>query len=262
MCCQGQSGCKTDMLVIFMFLEYSLGLGSFFSGIVLDWMHTVDLGVAQMCLGNILWFVFLRLGGLVTREQEALSRIMNYLSDAANEIGQAMPFSKLTLGMIRGSDLRPQLRAKAAVTRRLVPIVLQMLHMHFPPVDDHSLRMVRCLDFLAKAYHELEHWGAGSASRLEVFCRRHVLLYLSLAEDTARGDGEWLLWRWKPKHHMLLHLSKEQAERMGNPSNWWCYQDENSIGIAVSIAESVHPSTLPTASMTKYLVSVFLSMLD
>ena len=214
-----------------------------------------------MVIGNILWYIFHdRLGGLVSREHDALSKIMNYLSDAANELGLEMPFSKLTLGMIRGSDLRPQFRGKAAVARKLVPILLKMLHMHFPPINDYTLRMVACLGFLAKAYHELDHWSTGSAIRLETFCRKHVALYLSLAEDTRRED-EWLLWRWKPKHHMLLHLSKEQAARMGNPRNWWCYADENAIGIAVSIAESVHPSTLPTASMIKYTISVLLAEL-
>ena len=61
---------------------------------------------------------------------------------------------------------------------------------------------------------------------------------------------------------MLLHLSSEQARRMGNPSSWWCYADEGSIGDAVSIAESVHPRTLPKAALTKRLVAELLDLKD
>ena len=234
--------------------------GFSFHGIVLDWMHMCDLGVAQACLGNILWEVFLRLGGLVTHEHPTMTRILNYLCDAAHDLGHQMPISKLTLGMIRGSDQRPKLKEKAGKTRGLVPIVLRMLELHFPPEGDRELRVVKCLEFLNKAYMELDNWAADSADRLEEFCRRHLLLYASLAIESLRADSRFLCWRWYPKHHMLMHLAGEQATRMGNPRSWWCYGDEGSIGIAVRIAESTHPRTLATSCMNKYLVSVMLSL--
>ena len=231
-----------------------------FHGIVLDWMHMCDLGVAQACIGNILWEVFLRLGGQISQENPTMTRIMNYLADAAHDMGCPMPFSRLTLGMIRGSDLRPRLKAKAAKTRALVPILLRMLAMHFPPEGDRQLRVYKCLEYLSKAYHELEHWTAGSAGRLEGFVRRHILLYHSLAVGSVRANPRFLCWRWDPKHHMILHLASEQARRMGNPRNWWCYMDEGSIGIAVRIAESSHPSTLAASCLNKYLVLVLVSL--
>lgn len=231
-----------------------------FSGIVLDWMHMADLGVTQACLGNILWEVFLKLGGQITNEHPTMGRIINYLADAANDLGCAMPFSKLSLGMIRGSDLRPKLKAKAAKTRALVPILLRMMSMHFPPVVERDVRVYKCLEYLHKAYTELESWGVDSATRLEEFVRRHVLLYSSLAIESAQKDERFLLWRWYPKHHMVLHLAAEQAKMMGNPRTWWCYADEGSIGMAVDLAESSHPATLATTCMQKYIVSVLCEM--
>ena len=109
----------------------------------------------------------------------------------------------------------------------------------------------------------MHDWGEGSAEKLEEACRRHVLLYLSLAREAlqqAGSDEAWLAWRWKPKHHMLLHLSSEQAKRMGNPSTWWCYADEGRIGDAVDTAESVHVKTLPKAALTKNLVRELLDL--
>ena len=47
--------------------------------------------------------------------------------------------------MIRGEDLWPQLKLEAAETRKLVPIVLRMLEMHFHAHGDRELRREMCL---------------------------------------------------------------------------------------------------------------------
>ena len=182
----------------------------------------VDLGVAQACLGNVLWWVFGKIGGVITREEEAMQQIMTYLKDAANDLGHEMPVSKLKLTHIRGTDLRPRLKAKAARTRRLVPIALRMLSMHFVPESEQESRIFKRLEYLNTAYQELEHWTPTSAVRLEEAVRRHCLLYLSLARESQQHDDRFLLWRWYPKHHMVLHLAGEQAHTMGNPASWWC----------------------------------------
>lgn len=225
--------------------------GFVFTCIILDWMHMVDLGIAQECLGNILFEVFRELGGLITNPDPTLAALLLLLQDAANSLEVPCPFSKLTFGMLR-QDGKPRLKAKAAKTRHLVPIVLTMLHDHFPPKNDRELRRLRCLEYLNAAYQELNNWKEDSPGRLEFACRRHVLLYLSLSREAlASNCHDWVQWRWKPKHHMVLHLSGEQARRMGNPSLWWCYSDEGAIGQAVDLAESVHPRTLPKAALTK-----------
>lgn len=133
-----------------------------------------------------------------------------------------------------------------------------MMSMHFPPVGERDIRVYKCLEYLHKAYTELESWGAGSASRLEEFVRRHVLLYSCLSIESAQKDSRFLLWRWYPKRHMVLHLAAEQARTMGR--TWWRYADEGSIGMAADLAESSHPSTLATTCMQTYIVSVMCAM--
>ena len=158
-------------------------------------------------------------------------------------------------------DGKPRLKAKAAKTRHLVPIVLTMLQEHFPPASDRQLRRFKCLEYLNAAYLELHDWKEDSPARLELAVRRHVLLYLSLSREQAAMDfSAWVSWRWKPKHHMVLHLAGEQARRVGNPVLWWCYSDESSIGMASTLAESVHPRTLPQAALGKNRAWVMLEM--
>ena len=234
--------------------------GFHFGSIVLDWMHMVDLGCAQQCLGNILFELFKAMDGRIGDPGQVLGRLHTYLGDVAHSLGVQVPFTKLTLTMIRGEDMKPRLKLKAARTRAMVPLVYGLLETHFPPTGDRELRRFKCLGFLLEAYNELEHWGESSAQRLTRACQAHVLLYLSLSREALRNEGapNWVSWRWFPKHHMLLHLSAEQAQTWGNPRTWWCYSDEGSIGIAVQVAETAHPLTLPKASFQKYLVHVLL----
>ena len=71
----------------------------------IDWMHCVCLGVAPVVLGNILFELFQEeLGGVINRPNEALSRLLVYLQDAAHQLGDRCPFSKLTVGLLRGMD--------------------------------------------------------------------------------------------------------------------------------------------------------------
>ena len=193
---------------------------------------------------------------------EALARLQVLMADAAHDLGVPPPFNKLTLGKLRGPNLQPLLKFKAAKTRAMVPLVLRLLDMHFPATNDRELRRYMCLNFLNLAYLELGDWKAGSAKSLEQYCRRHVLLYLSLSREAVRTEENWVSWRWYPKHHMLLHLSCEQAQQWGNPRFWWCYSDEGAIGIAVKLAESAHPRTLAATCFEKYITTLSLEYND
>ena len=233
--------------------------GFTFDMVILDWMHMADLGVSQTCLGNILFELFRgdAIAGLVSRPEPGLGRLQAYLAEAAHSLGLTLPFSSLQLSMIRAENLQPRLKLKAAKTRRMVPIVLRMLEIHFPAVTEREVRRYNCLKYLHMGYELLENWDADAAKKLEDYCKRHVLLYLSLAREHLQEigpEGVWVFWRFFPKHHMLLHLSGEQARRFGNPRDFWCYMDEGTIGIAVDVAESCHPRTLAFSCIDKYLM--------
>ena len=162
----------------------------------------VDLGCAQLALGNVLFEMFRspEVSGLITSPNGGLSRLMTYLKDGAAALNVALPFTKMKLSMIRNGNGQPSLHLKAAKTRRLLPIVIKMLELHFPAaVGSRAARRHMCLQCLSEAYAELDAWRDGSAERLEDACRRHLLLYASFSREAVvqegTGDG-WKSWRF------------------------------------------------------------------
>ena len=197
-----------------------------FEFIHLDWMHIVCLGVAQVVVGNILWELFLDMGGVISRPNVTLARLLVFLQASASEIGEQCPFSKLFLGHLRPEDKKPTLRAKAANTRKMVPIVLHLLANYFPARNEHAEVRYNCLSYLNDCYLELYGWREGSPGRLEEACLRFLHLYHQLARAVLREGKHWLRWRWYPKFHLLLHLVGEQSRLYGNPKDLWNYLDD------------------------------------
>eukprot|EP00959_Pyramimonas_sp_CCMP1952_P056324 1176324-Pyramimonas_sp.AAC.1 len=52
------------------------------------------------------------------------------------------------------------------------------------------------------------------------------------------------MYKFVPKFHLWEHLTEIYPSLMGNPRYFWTYSDEDLVGLAIGIAESVHPSTL------------------
>ena len=78
------------------------------SYIGIDWMHTVDLGIAQYAIGNVLWELFKHTGGLVTRPGQSLASLLTMIRLASKNIGQtSRPLNSLTLGMIKVEIAKP-----------------------------------------------------------------------------------------------------------------------------------------------------------
>jgi hypothetical protein len=95
--------------------------------IELDMLHVADQGILSHLLGNVLYEVFLELGGVMRRADATLAEIVNLIKIFSKRLKVPPPINNLTLGMICKSARRPCLRAKAAETRHLLPVVLAML---------------------------------------------------------------------------------------------------------------------------------------
>ena len=221
--------------------------------ILLDFMHMCDLGATQVAVGNCLWELFLEVGGTVGDPAEALAELVKLLKATGQRIGMDFPFSLLKLKHIR-SGVVPRLRAKAAKGRAVARIVTACMEEFFGCPSKREETRLLCMKQLVSMYDIMENWDQDSQAALEIACRKHLLLFLELSKLHADDPAGWVRWRWYPKHHMLLHLTGDQAKRMGNPRSWWCYQDEGQIGMAARICESVHIATLSKTCMEKYLV--------
>ena len=82
-----------------------------------------------------------------------------------------------------------------------------------------------------------------------------VLLYSELHAEAFGLHQK--LWKFPPKAHLVDHLVTYQAAEWGNPSYYWCYADEDLVGLCIEIAESCHPSTLAITALVKWLILAF-----
>ena len=61
------------------------------------------------------------------------------------------------------------------------------------------------------------------------------------------------LFKITPKLHLMEHLLESQCLVWGNPRLYWCYSDEDLVGLLTGLASSVHPSTLAASLLFKWL---------
>jgi hypothetical protein len=220
--------------------------------VTIDAMHCIDLGTAQYCLGNVLYELFIHVGGSSTKPEKALASVLFLIRLASRQVGYRFPpLNALTLGMIKSGAKPPRLKAKAAETRRMVPVVLCMLENFFPKATLLELTRYQCVQSLNDIYKTMESWGPGSVETIGRLGRQHVILYSQLGM-TYSLCKPWVFWRLYPKHHLMLHLLEEQVATADNPRFCWSYQDESEIGLAVTVAESTHVRGMGKLVLQKY----------
>ena len=62
-----------------------------------------------------------------------------------------------------------------------------------------------------------------------------------------------MLWKVTPKVHLWEHLTEMQSVLMGNPRFWWCYPDEDLVGLVIEVAHSCHPATIAMMVLVKWM---------
>ena len=92
--------------------------------LMIDWLHAVDLGVAEGVIGNLFWDVIPFLDGQNTEDRVAyfFRRIKHFYH--TNKCDSR--FTNLTKTMIKQDGKPPKLRAKGAETRTLLPFALEL----------------------------------------------------------------------------------------------------------------------------------------
>ena len=57
----------------------------------------------------------------------------------------------------------------------------------------------------------------------------------------------------RPKGHMTDHIVNEKIQLWGSPRNFWCYADEDFVGLVKRIAVMTkHPRSLENVLLQKY----------
>jgi len=80
-------------------------------------------------------------------------------------------------------------------------------------------------------------------------------LYQRLYAEAA-NLGE-RMWKMTPKVHLVQELLLYQCAMWGNPIYYWCYSDEDLVGLMIEIARSCHLNTLAVTALVKWLLVCF-----
>ena len=243
--------------IIAAWFKYCLGLR--IECIMIDVLHTVDLGIAAHIIGNIFWdCVVLKVWGGSTQESnvQALKTAMDAFDKKHNTKSRLQ--GKFTAERIRTSKRWPKLKGKGAATRHAAPFALHLAKLYLDrPRQLICEMLVRFYDILNE---EDQFLSAGAKAELPILGRRLCELYSKLARDAV--DANEKRWKTSPTFHLFLHLCEWQALEAGNPKYYWAYADEDLVGQIIDIAEACHPGTMALTTMVRWLSVVFTEALE
>ena len=238
----------------------SLVIGLRLESVMIDVLHTVDLGIAAHIIGNIL-FIYGVLrgvfgGGTYAERAEALGKALSSWYKRTKCASRMQ--GALTVERLRASGDWPKLKAKAAAVRHLAKFALFVVEEHADGTDhDNLVRDVAGL--LVTFYNILEsesQFMSESARTLMPKIGQALAAKYDKLAKLALHQGS-RLWKLTPKLHLFEHLAEMQSVEFGNPRWWWTYADEDLVGLIIDIAEGCHPNTMPVSVLFKWLHSMF-----
>lgn len=239
------------LLTMGVVLNPLLGLPTFtIEGVVLDWLHVVDLGVGQDVLGS---FFFECIQHLLPGRSQA-DRIKKLWSDLKAWYRETKPpcqLDHLTVEMIRQSKgkSKPKLRAKGAETRYLYPFAAQYAD-KLKHKSQHCVTIAGLFNHLVHMQLLISGAVAWSAEVCVGHCRRFCLLYKALQDEAGPHS---ILWQLKPKLHLLQEMIEFQAIALGCPADFWCYRDESFCGFWAKASHRRGGANRPATTTERFL---------
>ena len=216
-----------------------------------DWMHTVDLGVTLIVLGNCFLDYFQDLGGTHADPTDALAKLLNLVKCAAKCLKMKDPIWDLTMGMIQSSSgTWPVLKLKAGEARYMVPVNLYIATHFFPTQSRYQRTRLDMLRRLQKCYDLLQDFDAEA---MGAAARSFNMIYNQLNRMALSENPMSVRWRLYPKFHLMIHI----CESGENPRESWNYMDESAIGDSASLAESCQPASMHKTLIGNYRVLHF-----
>ncbi len=215
--------------------------------VAVDVLHTADLGVSALALGS-LFAELLREVQWGRHKEQRLQRLNAELKAWYQENPQPSQLQQLSESAIREAGKPPQLKAKGAECRYLVPFAAVLARQVFAESPsfsaEHYASRAACLSALQRFYESLqaEPWEPGVAAAAGTAFLQHY----GQLHDNVRGlrarqgarevrrDAE--AWAIKPKHHLFAHLVQRAGVQLGSPKLYWTYADEDFMGLVAGMA--------------------------
>ena len=222
--------------------------------VMVDILHTVDLGIAAHIIGNIFWACVQQ--GVWAGGTQA-ERVAGLQAAVANHYKATRETSRLR-GDIEVQHLRtaagwPKLKGKAAPIRHLARFALDLARAHL------GVRERAVCQLLVQFYEVIgseSMFLSDDAKRLVPgIGLRLGVLYAQLSRE-ARIAGV-KAWKVTPKLHLFQHLCEHQSVLFGNPRFYWTYADEDMVGHLVEVGATCHPRTLACTALYKWLLFCF-----
>ena len=172
---------------------------------------------------------------------------------------------QLTAARIRSTSDSgyPKLKAKGAQVRHVAPFSLEVAKRFARPGDPrtcpearHDQLIIGINQLLCELYQIMatssQFFTEGAKARIRYIGNAMPQLYQELYAAAARLGVK--AWKMTPKAHLVQELLLYQCQVWGNPAYYWCYCDEDLVGLTVEIAQSCHPATLCVTALVKWLV--------
>ena len=241
----------------------ALVLGMRLECIMIDTLHSVDQGVTAHIVGNI-FFILCCVRGVFGGNTYA-ERVRRMAADLKQWYSATRTKNKyrgkLTLERFRKQGQWPKLMGKAAAIKALCKYALH-LAMTYNNGSRYDILMLEICQLMQEFYNlmdsESQFMADVARDQLPRIAQRLVEKYATLAADAFSRDMR--LWKVSPKHHLFLHLCQIQAILYGNPRYYWCYPDEDLVGLAIDVAEGCHPGTMAYSMLFKWLHTRFMPM--
>ena len=246
--------------------------------VTVDSMHAGDLGVFADAMGSLLWLHISNKNyyNNMTVGLQKLNEQINeyYTGNRHRKLSRVTP---LAYSQIKPKSMGfPYLKAKAAGCRHLADFGLALAHAHrFGGLGKGRMRFraTHPLHGQETAHNDLvvncfrglvDYHRACSASPFSPdFCKQSMYTFL---ESFIALHDMWraafpedvhakLPFHIRPKAHMLQHLVEEKIVLFGSPNAFWCYGDEDFVGvIKVVCSMSKHPATLEKRVAEKSMI--------
>jgi hypothetical protein len=223
----------------------------------LDVMHVLDLGVSQYVAGLVFRRLIENNFARSTQRTADLKRFDNlhhlrrrmrsYYKTLKRPRGTMSAIGRLTLLML-GKLKEPRLKAKAAETRNIIPLLTQLCAENSGFLGEHG-------PYLAAACTELKRFYDTMTGSPRVMNKTSLA---ALEQSSTR-----LLSYWKKigghfvyKFHALWHIA-ERARLHGNPKTYWTYADEAENRAMGRVAKGLHGGrTFYSTFLEKVLVEI------
>jgi hypothetical protein len=233
--------------------------------ICIDSMHCLDLGVFGDAIGGIM-FVEISQKNWHRSYQEGIDWLNHELEGYYNA-NRHLSEIRLTLAMVKPPDgTHPTLRCKAASCRHLAEFALFLAQRHArfqleflderlaASSAEYRLLAVRMAQSMV-TFHDScsEPFVAERCIQaLEAFVVDFNALRLLFRRGLAAEYHSAQVFAARPKLHMSQHI-RDTILLFGNPRDFWCYGDEDFVGLIKKIAmQTRHPRSIESILLSKF----------